>query len=77
MNNFERVADHCSNIALIVLENQKTLDLETHSNVENLKKSHREEYEKRTREYGETYLGALARLAEPAEAPQISLFQEE
>ena len=37
--------------------------------VENLKKSHREEYEKRTREYGETYLGALARLAEPAEAP--------
>ena len=77
VNNFERVADHCSNIALIVLENQKTLDLETHSNVENLKKSHREEYEKRTREYGETYLGALARLAEPAEAPQISLFQEE
>ena len=45
--------------------------------MENLKKSHREEYEKRTREYGETYLGALARLAEPAEAPQISLFQEE
>ena len=77
VNNFERVADHCSNIALIVLENQKTLDLETHSNVENLKKSHREEYEKRTREYGEEYLGALARLAEPAEAPQISLFQEE
>ena len=32
---------------------------------------------RRTREYGETYLGALARLAEPAEAPQISLFQEE
>ena len=77
VNNFERVADHCSNIALIVLENQKTLDLETHSNVENLKKPHREEYEKLTREYGETYLGALARMAEPAEAPQISLFQEE
>ena len=78
VNNFERVADHCSNIALIVLENQKTLDLETHSNVENLKKSHREEYEKRTKEYGQEYLGALARLAEPAaETPQISLFQEE
>lgn len=79
VNNFERVADHCSNIALIVLENQSTLDLETHSNMENLKKSHREEYEKRTREYGQEYLGALARLAEPAgEGPggaQISLFQ--
>ena len=79
VNNFERVADHCSNIALIVLENQSTLDLETHSNMENLKKSHREEYEKRTREYGQEYLGALARLAESAgEGPggaQISLFQ--
>ena len=46
--------------------------------MENLKKSHREEYEKRTKEYGQEYLGALARLAEPAaETPQISLFQEE
>ena len=59
----------------LVLENQKTLDLETHSNVENLKKSHREEYERLTREYGAAYLDALGRLGDPAaEDPQLSLF---
>lgn len=56
INNFERVADHCSNIALIVLENQNTIDLASHTYVVNLKEQRPEEYRRYTKEYEERYL---------------------
>lgn len=62
INNFERVADHCSNIALIVLENQKSIDMASHHYVETMKESRPKEYETYAREYEEKYLHRLSSL---------------
>lgn len=56
INNFERVADHCSNIALIVLENQKDLSLASHSYAYNMKVDKTEEYKLVTDGYKARYL---------------------
>jgi phosphate:Na+ symporter len=72
INNFERVADHCSNIALIVLENQVMVDLASHSYAENLKARHTEEYKAISQEYEEKYLMRLNRME--TDAAQTSLF---
>ena len=75
INNFERVADHCSNIALIVLENQKVVDMATHSYEENMKERMAEKYKSLVREYKVKYLD---RLDQPEEnvGEQTSLFSE-
>ena len=73
INNFERVADHCSNIALIVLENQKKTDLASHSYVENLKETRTEEYQAYVREYEQKYLTLLDQ-PEQEDGAQTSLF---
>jgi Na+/phosphate symporter len=76
INNFERVADHCSNIALIVLETGKSTDVESHQYVENMKESRTEEYQAFVREYEKKYLFRLSRPAE-AVTGQTSLFDGE
>jgi phosphate:Na+ symporter len=73
VNNFERVADHCSNIALIELENQKTLDLASHSYAENLKANHTAAYQSFVREYAAKYLDRLDR-EQQENACQTTLF---
>jgi phosphate:Na+ symporter len=75
INNFERVADHCSNLALIVLETGKALELESHQYVE-LLKSDSGEYGGFAREYEKKYLHDLARLEEVTVPEQTSLFAE-
>lgn len=59
INNFERVADHCSNIALIVLENQESIDMASHRYAEAMKESRSEQYETYKKEYAEKYLFRL------------------
>lgn len=59
INNFERVADHCSNIALIVLENQQSIDMASHQYVETMKERCPEQYEMYVREYEKKYLSKL------------------
>ncbi len=56
INNFERVADHCSNIALIVLENQKKIDMATHSYAESIKEGQSQIYKNFVEEYRKKYL---------------------
>ncbi len=73
INNFERVADHCSNLALIVLETGKALELESHQYVE-LLKTNSGEYGGIAREYEKKYLQDLGRLEEMAAPEQTSLF---
>ncbi|MCI2058285.1 MAG: Na/Pi cotransporter family protein [Oscillibacter sp.] len=72
ITNFERVADHCSNIALIELENQKTIDLASHSYEANLKASQTEAYQSYVREYQKKYLDRV--LDEQEDETQTSLF---
>lgn len=72
INNFERVADHCSNIALMVLENQKSVDMSTHSYAENMKERQPEAYAAIVEEFRVKY---LLRLDQPEEdGDQTSLF---
>ena len=73
INNFERVADHCSNLALIVLETAKTMELESHQYVENLKAGNTTEYQNFVREYEEKYLKGLDRLEQDGADGQTAL----
>jgi phosphate:Na+ symporter len=70
INNFERVADHCSNIALIVLENQKVMDMATHSYEETMKEQLTADFQSCVQEYKEKYLD---RLMQPEEAPEETM----
>lgn len=54
ITNYERVADHCSNIALCVIETEKN-SFSTHEYVEALKESHDEEFEGLFKMYREKY----------------------
>jgi len=74
INNFERVADHCSNIALIVLENQKSIDMESHQYVESMKQIRADEYQAFVREYEKKYLRRLTQTEETENGGQTSLF---
>lgn len=78
INNFERVADHCSNVALIILENQTDIDLATHSYAANMKIDKAEEYQLLADGYRARYLIPLEETQNAAnaaykEGKQISL----
>lgn len=78
INNFERVADHCSNVALIILENQTDIDLATHSYAANMKIDKAEEYQLLADGYRARYLIPLEKTQNAAnaaykEGKQISL----
>lgn len=60
INNFERVADHCSNLALIVLETSRAADVSSHRCAEDLKAGGAEAYRAAARAYGEKYLAGAA-----------------
>jgi phosphate:Na+ symporter len=59
INNFERVADHCSNIALIVLETNCGDDVSSHRYAEDLKAADTEEYRTLSRTFAEKYLARV------------------
>ena len=54
ITNFERVADHCSNIALCILQSQKS-DRGTHQYIIDLKNSDDPDFRRYYREYAEKY----------------------
>ena len=54
LTNFERVADHCSNIAIAMIELKKD-EFQTHDYVINLKELHAHNFEKLYNEYAEKY----------------------
>ena len=54
LTNFERVADHCSNIAIAMIELNKD-EFETHDYVINLKELHAHNFDKLYAEYAEKY----------------------
>jgi phosphate:Na+ symporter len=68
INNFERVADHCSNIALIVMEMQNTMNVSSHQYVETMKKNRPEQYTAYVQEYEQKYLSRL-------DAPESEMLQ--
>lgn len=54
LTNFERVADHCSNIAVAVLELESD-NFNTHAYLKNIKEMHTGQYEALAEEYAEKY----------------------
>ncbi|MBR5902763.1 MAG: Na/Pi cotransporter family protein, partial [Clostridia bacterium] len=58
VNNFERVADHCSNIAVAVIEAGDT-HLQSHDYLRNLKNADHEDYHNALTAYADKYYGAL------------------
>lgn len=54
ITDFERISDHCSNIALAVLEIQDN-DFDSHKRLDNLKLSHDENFERLYGEYKQKY----------------------
>jgi phosphate:Na+ symporter len=58
INNFERVADHCSNMAVAVLESVDT-KVHSHDYLRTVKKANREDYSNLLTSYAEKYYNAL------------------
>jgi len=54
LNNCERVADHCSNIAVCILRINHS-DFETHGYLQNIKDTHEVNYEHALEEFGKKY----------------------
>ena len=54
LTNFERVADHCSNIAVAMIELADD-EFDTHDYIINLKKLHSEQFEQMVEQYAEKY----------------------
>lgn len=61
INNFERVADHCSNIAVAVLEGSDS-SLQSHDYLRGIKQNNEEEYRNWLERYEEKYSRLLAAL---------------
>ena len=59
INNFERVADHCSNIAVAVLESVDS-DLQSHDYLRAIKQEDREDYRDCFSRYASKYYGRLS-----------------
>lgn len=59
INNFERVADHCSNIAVAVLESVDS-DLQSHDYLRAIKQEDREDYRDCFSHYASKYYGRLS-----------------
>lgn len=77
INNFERVADHCSNLALIVLETEKNLNMESHQYIETLKAGDSQEYRAFAKDYEQKYLSRLSKSETGIPENQTSLFETE
>jgi len=60
MNNFERVADHCSNIAAAVLETASDVQLQAHNYLRTLKQEQQGQYAQQLEIFANQYLGRLA-----------------
>jgi phosphate:Na+ symporter len=58
VNNFERVADHCSNIAVAVIEASDT-HLQSHDYLRNLKNADHEDYRNQLTAYADKYYSRL------------------
>jgi phosphate:Na+ symporter len=58
INNFERVADHCSNIAVAILEGTDA-SVQSHAYLHSLKENDRDEYRERFNEWAKKYYDAL------------------
>jgi len=58
INNFERVADHCSNIAVAVIEASDT-HLQSHDYLRNIKNADQEDYRSQLTAYASKYYSAL------------------
>ena len=56
LNNFERVADHCSNIGSCVIEISKYDALDMHKYLSDLRHNNKEAFEEKYRKYAEEYL---------------------
>ena len=54
LTSYERVADHCSNIAIAVIEAEKGT-YEPHEYLKNVKYDHKEEFEKLYRQYRDRF----------------------
>ena len=61
LNNLERVADHCSNIAFNVMEAEDT-HLKSHSYLRSLKQSSKDEYKENKTKYAKKYHDRLQSL---------------
>ncbi len=61
INNLERVADHCSNIALTVLEGSNA-QLQSHNYLRHLKEDNEEEFRTKLDQYAKQYYDALTAL---------------
>ena len=55
INNFERMSDHCSNIALSVIEAKLGDNFDTHEYISNLRSSNSPEFKKYYQYYKEKY----------------------
>ena len=60
MNNFERVADHCSNIAVALLEADTDIKLQSHDYLRAVKQGDQAYYSKQMDAYADHYLGKLS-----------------
>ena len=58
INNFERVADHCSNIAVAILEGTDA-SMQSHAYLHSLKENDRDEYRERFNGWAQKYYDAL------------------
>ena len=54
LTNFERVADHCSNLAVAMIELEEDV-FDTHDYINNLKELHSQQFEKMVDQYAEKY----------------------
>jgi phosphate:Na+ symporter len=61
INNFERVADHCSNIAVAVLETEDTA-IQSHDYLRGIKQNNQETYRRWLDVYSEKYGQVLAKM---------------
>lgn len=59
LNNLERVADHCSNIAFNVMEGEDS-ELQSHAYYRSLTKSSREEYKSQEKAFAKKYFDRLS-----------------
>ena len=55
INNFERISDHCSNIALTVIETKVGDNFDSHEYISNLKATDSPEFKQRYQNYKEKY----------------------
>ena len=68
VNNFERVADHCSNIAVSVIELHEKKDMEAHDYLRSIKENDDESFRAYLKEYENKYCTKLAEKEQLQEA---------